>query len=175
MAIRITDTPPQDLVAHRLATSERILCAAPAYLDLRGQPATLADLQDHALLAAANQLPWRLSTAKGDVIVEGRSCVSTNSSELVRELAIAGAGIALRSLWDVNEALESGALTRILPAAQGSHDIAIFALHQPGTLRNPAVGCFVAFLKELFAPVPPWQAQKSRLAVHMAAETRQGQ
>lgn len=158
VAIRITDAPPEDLVAHRLATSERILCAAPAYLDRYGEPAALEDLPSHRLLAASSQLPWRLTTAQGDILIEGRSHVGTNSSELVRELTIAGAGIALRSLWDVNGALESGALRRILPHAQGSRDIAIFALHQPGTLRNPAVGSLIAFLKDLFDPMPPWQA-----------------
>ena len=54
-----------------------------------------------------------------------------SSSEVVRELAIGGCGIALRSLWDVSAALNEGALRRVLPAYQGSQDVGIFAVHAP--------------------------------------------
>ena len=100
LAIRITADPGPGLAARRLATNRRILCAAPAYLDRHGTPGTLADLKSHRLLAADGQMPWRLVGPKGPVTVEGRSHVRTNSSEVVRELALAGGGVALRSLWD---------------------------------------------------------------------------
>lgn len=155
-AIRITADVPAGLVAHRLATSERVLCAAPGYIDAFGEPAGISELASHRLLAATGQLPWRLAGPDGNVAVDGPSHVRTNSSEVVRELALSGAGIALRSLWDVNAALASGALQRVLPAYEGSTDIAIFAIHPPMPVLPAALSAFLDFVTALYAPVPPW-------------------
>ena len=131
LAIRIGARIGAGLVGHRLATSTRLLCAAPDYLARFGEPATLADLGEHRLLATESQLPWHLDGPEGTVIQHGTSHIRTNSSEVVRELALGGCGIALRSLWDVAQALESGALQRVLPAYQGSQDVGIFVVHAP--------------------------------------------
>lgn len=157
LAIRITADPGRSLSAHRLATNHRILCAAPAYLDRFGTPATIAALKDHRLLAANGQLPWRLIGPRGPVSVEGTSHVGTNSSEVARELALAGAGIALRSLWDISDPLTTGALRQILPDYGGSSDVALFAVHPPQPHPPLALTAFIDFLAALYGPVPPWE------------------
>lgn len=151
-AVRIAASVPPGLAAHRLADSRRLLCAAPGYLAEHGTPASLAELRQHRLLAAAGQLPWRLASAGRGATVEGRSVVATNSSELVRELALTGVGIALRSRWDVHDALARGDLVRVLPAWEGSADVGIYAVHPPGPYVPPAVSAFVAFLRATMDP-----------------------
>lgn len=131
LAVRIGARIGTGLVGHRLGTSHRVLCAAPAYLDAFGAPDSLAALARHRLLATTSQLPWALDGPEGMVTLQGESHVRTNSSEVVRELALGGCGIALRSLWDVGEALRQGTLRRVLPQYQGSHDVGIFAVHAP--------------------------------------------
>lgn len=131
VAIRIAAQVGPGLIGHRIATSRRVLCAAPAYLDAHGEPQTLAALSRHRLLATDRQLPWRLDGPEGPVTQHGQSFVRTNSSEVVRELAIGGCGIALRSLWDVTQALADGALRRLLPDYTGSEDVGVFAVHAP--------------------------------------------
>lgn len=131
LAVRIGAQIGAGLTAHRLATSGRVLCAAPGYLARHGTPQTLADLARHQLLAATGQLPWELDGPEGTVLWPGHSRVRTNSSEVVRELATGGCGIALRSLWDVSTELASGALVRVLPQYQGSQAVGIFAVHAP--------------------------------------------
>ena len=131
LAIRIGARIGAGLVGHRLGTSRRVLCAAPGYLATFGEPASLADLARHRLLATDSQLPWHLDGPEGTVVQNGQSHIRTNSSEVVRELALGGCGIALRSLWDVADALAAGALARVLPHYQGSQDVGIFAVHAP--------------------------------------------
>lgn len=150
LAIRITAEVPASVVAHRLAASPRILCAAPAYLAEHGAPRTVAELRGHNLLAADGQMPWTLTEGPRRASVDQRSRVRTNSSELVRELAVVGAGIALRSLWDVDGALGDGSLVRVLPTWQGASDVGIYAVHPGGGPVPPAVAAFVGFLDELF-------------------------
>ena len=156
LAIRITAEVAPDLAARRLATSRRILCAAPSYLAQAGTPRDVAALDGHRLLAADGQLPWRLVGPDGAKLVEGRSTVRTNSSEVVRELAIAGVGVALRSLWDVSHDLAAGRLVRVLADHEGSADVAIYAVHPRAALIPPNVTAMVAYLVALYDPVPPW-------------------
>ena len=157
LALRIAADVGPGLIAERLAPNRRLLCAAPAYLERHGTPAEVADLNDHHLLAAEGQLPWKLARPGRAWNVEGRSRVRTNSSEIVRELALAGAGIALRSLWDVGAELADGRLVRVLPEVEGSAVTGIL-LVRPKAARVPAaVDAFANHLRALFQPTPPWE------------------
>ncbi|NML10737.1 LysR family transcriptional regulator [Sphingobium sp. AR-3-1] len=164
LAIRITADPGGALTARQLATNRRILCAAPAYLERFGMPDTIADLKNHRLLAADGQMPWRLVGPKGPVVVEGHSHVRTNSSELVRELALAGGGIALRSLWDISAALAQDELRQIMPTHEGSSEVGLFAVQLPQANPPRAITAFVDFLVGLYAPTPPWELSAVALA-----------
>lgn len=151
VAVRITDQVPPGLTAHHLLANHRILCASPAYVAAHGAPATLAELQRHRLIAADGQSPWRLTSKRTQRAVDVKSIVRTNSSEIVRELVLAGAGIGLRSLWDVEDFLASGQLLAILPEWEAPHDLAVYAVHMPAAGRPAAVDAFIAFLQQLFA------------------------
>jgi len=156
VAIRIAAEPGGGLIGHRLAENRRILCAAPAYLAEHGSPSTLAELAEHRLLAAEHQLPWRLEGPEGPVNLDGASAVRTNSSEVARELTIAGLGIALRSTWDVGPALRDGSLVRILPLFSGATDVAIYAVQPRGSAAAPNARAFVDHFRTIFSPIPPW-------------------
>lgn len=157
LAIRITDAVPTSVAAHRLGANRRLLCASPAYLTRHGAPDAIADLARHRLLAADGQSPWRLANGRHSRTVDVDSVVGTNSSELVRELALSGVGIALRSLWDIGDALADGRLVRVLPDWSGPDDLAIYALHPRAPAIPAATAAFIAFLRATLDP-PPWDA-----------------
>ena len=159
LVVRITSDPPTNVGCSRLGRSRRILCASPAYLREHGEPASLRDLPAHKVLAAKGQSPWRLTGLEGPISVDLPSLVKTNSSEVVRELAIAGVGIALRSLWDVSADLVAGRLVRILDSYEGSADVGIFAIHPAMAFVPHPVSAFIAFLDGVYRPVAPWDAQ----------------
>lgn len=158
LAIRIAPTITGGLVGDHLAASPRVLCAAPSYLAARPAPESIEDLRDHHLLAAEGQMPWRLEGPEGEVGVEGQSRVRTNSSEVVRELTLAGAGVALRSLWDVDRDIAQGRLARVLPAYEGSSRAGIYAVYPRAALAPANVTAFVAYLRALYASPAPWEA-----------------
>ncbi|KQM13317.1 LysR family transcriptional regulator [Novosphingobium sp. Leaf2] len=151
VAVRVTSAIPPNLQARRLAANRRILCASPAYLAAYGAPRHLQDLAEHRLLAADGQLPWQLVFGTRRKTVEGTSFVRTNSSEIVRELATSGLGIALRSLWDVQDLLNDGRLHPVLPGWEGPADLAIYAVHPKGPGQPAAVQAFTDFLRDAFA------------------------
>ena len=160
VAVRIGLPPDKALASHRLAPNRRLLCASPAYIAAHGAPRDTDDLRGHALLAATGQLPWRLTGPSGPVVVDGESRVRTNSSEVVRELVLAGAGIALRSTWDIAAQLHAGSLVRILSDHEGMPDVGIYAVRPRADLVPPNVCAFVGFLELLYAPTPPWDRDK---------------
>ncbi len=157
LAVRITAEVGPGLEAVRLATSRRVLCAAPSYLARRGEPKSVEALQAYDLVAADGQLPWRLSVDGREILLEGRSVVRTTSSEAVRELALAGVGVALRSFWEVGDDLAAGRLARVLPAAQGSLQVGIYVVRPRAAFVSPAAEAFTAHLRRLLHSRPQWE------------------
>ncbi|GAA0777223.1 MAG: LysR family transcriptional regulator [Brevundimonas sp.] len=156
VAVRIGGYEAADPLMHRLAPNRRVLCASPAYLAEHGAPESLDDLRRHAQLAAENQSTWRLEGPEGAVVFRARSRVRTNSSEVARELALAGVGVALRSTWDVGDELRDGRLQVVLPQYAGSSDVAIFALTAGRARAETRVRAFIDFLSGLYGDVPEW-------------------
>ncbi len=74
----------------------------------------------------------------------------------MRELCLAGIGIALRSTWDVGAELASGTLRRVLPDWQGATDVAIWAVHARTGPLPAAVTAYVAHMATALGPVP-WE------------------
>ena len=162
VAVRIGPRPEGNLASEQLAPNRRLLCASPDYARTHGLPESAADLDRHGLLAATGQLPWRLEGPRGALVVVGESLVRTNSSEVVRELVLAGVGIALRSSWDIAEQLRTGRLVRVLPDYEGASDIGIYAVRPRADLVPPNVRAFIDFLYRLYDPAPPWDRHPDR-------------
>lgn len=157
VALRIGVIDEKSPSVIRLADNRRVLCASPQYLAEHGEPETLADLGRHRLLAADSQSPWRLSGPAGAVSYRVRSLVRTNSSEVVRELVLAGVGVALRSPWDVSEEIAAGKLKVILPEYSGVTNVGVYAIKSARRANSLSVISFIKFLEELYTPKPYWE------------------
>ena len=162
VAIRITSQIDAAFSSDLLAPNHRILCAAPSYLDKHGEPKRLEDLSKHHLLAASNQTHWRLQSARGHKTRDVDSRVATNSSEVIRELAIGGLGIALRSSWDIFHELKAGALVRILPEWSGATDVGLYAVRPNAPLPPVNVRALIQYLKDVYGDTPYWDAPPPR-------------
>lgn len=156
LAVRITAEVPASLQAHHLGANRRILCASPSYLQRQGTPHRIDDLSAHRLLAADGQLPWRLENGLVKRTIEGQSAVRTNSSEIVRELALCGGGIALRSLWDIHTEVKTGQLVPLMPEWGAPAGLGIYAVHPKAATISSATAAFVAFLGQIIDS-EPWE------------------
>ena len=89
LSIRIGALNDSNLVARRIASNRRVLCASPDYLRRRGMPATPQELAQHECLllmgrAGRNDV-WRLTGPEGETIavqVDGR--IDSNQGEIGR-------------------------------------------------------------------------------------------
>jgi DNA-binding transcriptional LysR family regulator len=157
IAVRIGTLPDSNLIARRLASNRRVLCAAPVYLEKYGVPRGLEDLHQHRLLAAGPLITWRLEGPNGPVTFKPQSSLQTNSSEVVREAVVSGLGIGFRSTWDVGNELKLGVLKRVLPEYGGSADVNIYSVYAGRRLVPPKVRAFVDYFAGVFGgDVPYW-------------------
>src|SRR5262245_20715338 len=158
LAIRIAALEDSSLAARKLAPNRRVLCASPEYLRRQGPPSAPADLAQHnCLLASDFGTAWEYTDPEGkpgSVRVSGRYVC--DNWEVLREWALAGLGIALKSTWDVRRHLASGALVPLLPGYSFDSDVAIYAVY-PHRRHLPAkTRAFIDFLADSFGPEPFW-------------------
>jgi DNA-binding transcriptional LysR family regulator len=163
LAIRIASLADSSLAARKLAPNRRVVCASPAYLERHGSPRTPQDLAAHnCLLAGDFAGAWEYKGPDGKpgtVRVNGRYVC--DNWEVLREWALAGLGIALKSTWDVRRHLEDGSLVSLLPGYSFHGDVAIYALY-PHRRHLPAkTRAFIDFLAASFGPEPYWDKPRT--------------
>lgn len=154
--VRIGDVDEPHLVAHRIAASPRVLCAAPAYLARRGNPATPAELSRHDCLVLRDRNQafglWRLTGPQGVEKVKVTGRLASNNSEIVRGWARDGHGILLAADWDVHAELQEGRLVPVLPDYLQAADI--WAASTARLSHSAKVRVCVRFLQEQLASGP---------------------
>jgi len=151
--IRIGDEIAAHLIAKRLASNHRVLCASPDYVERHGAPRQLADLASHACLAIKERDHpfglWRLHVRGEPVSIKVTGPLSTNHGEVAVQWALAGRGIVLRSLWDVRPLLASGQLLQVLPDV--TQPANVWAVYPARLASSAKVRVCVDFLAEEFA------------------------
>jgi len=163
LAIRIGELEDSSLAARKLAPNRRVVCASPEYLRAHDTPRTPDDLPRHNCLTTTDlHMNWEYKDPdgkRGTVRVTGR--YACDNWEVLREWALAGLGVALKSTWDVRRQLEDGSLVRLLPGYDFGTDVAIYAIY-PHRRHLPAkTRVFIDYLAESFGPEPYWdQPQK---------------
>ncbi len=120
LALRVGVAAPDSpfLVARRLATYERIVCAAPSFLKRHGKIDGVETLSRVPCLPlGTSPTRWEFETPSGakSVTVSGR--VRSNNVLALRDAALEGVGVAVMPRWLVAEDLLARRLVRILEDA----------------------------------------------------------
>ncbi|MCP3869742.1 MAG: LysR family transcriptional regulator [Gammaproteobacteria bacterium] len=153
------------LVARRLATNTRIVCASPAYLRERGTPAVPQDLMHHNCLSVytvSRFNNWEFSDGDTREVLQVVGNLEINTADAMLEALLSGAGIARVSIWLGVPYLKTGELVQILP--KYSHQDSAFYLVYPTRQHlSRKVRVFVDYLVDLYTPDPPWSRGGGRL------------
>jgi DNA-binding transcriptional LysR family regulator len=155
----LTDSAMQMRV---LARNDRILCASPDYLTRRGVPDSPKDLRHHECAAlrenSRDATHWRFNhTSFGTESVRINPVMSSNDGAIVRNWALAGLAIVVRSEWDVAEDLRAGRLVRLLPEwSPPSADVVALLGSRHG--RAARTTHFLQLLQEILSPTP-WRKE----------------
>lgn len=159
VAIRIAALTDSNLVSVKLADNQRVVVASPAYLQRHGTPATLADLARHQCLAISSegsQRGWTFQDNGKPVTLKVSGNLVCNDGAVLHDWALAGRGLAWRSMWEVGPSIRAGRLRTVLDAyaAPGNDIYAVFAQRRHLPLR---IRAFVDFLRRTYAEPHYWQ------------------
>jgi len=154
VVVRIGRLADSGLVARKLASDRLVVCGSPEYLEARGTPTSPADLIHHECLhygLVARTDEWRFRGAPS-VPTRGRF-VATNGTVL-REAALAGAGLAVVPSFMVASDVEAGRLVLVLEGARRA-SIGIFALTASASQTAARTRALLDWLAAYFAR-PRW-------------------
>ena len=113
LAVRIGHLPDSSLVARRVGSIRRVICASPAYLAARGTPKEPADLGAHDCITFEGMTApesWTFPAGASEATVAIRSRLVVNTAEAAVDAAKAGVGITRVLSYQVASALDDGAL-----------------------------------------------------------------
>jgi DNA-binding transcriptional LysR family regulator len=154
VALRFGRPEDLSLIARRIATVRRVVCAAPSYLAARGTPQTPDDLAHHDCLRLARRHRlldhWGFRVDGEDREIKVFGTLSSSSGDVLHGWVLAGKGLSLEALWDVEEDLAAGRLVECL-APYWCDSIELFATFLPGKPLPPRIRLFVDFVAEAFA------------------------
>jgi DNA-binding transcriptional LysR family regulator len=140
------------VIVRKIMDNERILCAAPAYLERSGTPETFADLARFNCLRTSRIGGRNAWVAVHDGVEESIDATGNfegNSADVVFNATLAGLGIARLSNYLVADRIACGDLVRVLPAyTQKNADIAVIFAQK--RLLAPRTRAFVDFLTARF-------------------------
>lgn len=153
IAFLITDAPPLDRVARRLAEIDYVVCASPAYLAAHGLPQALEDLRQHNCLLfnhwrRGRPAHWTFTDEHSfvtDVAVIGNTL--NNDIDVLLTLAKDSMGIALLPRYAAIQALENGLLVEVLErfTVLDHHADALFAVYTASPVQPPKIRAFIDF------------------------------
>lgn len=165
IAVRWGALPSSDLVARRLGETALAIVGSPEYFARHGKPRTPEDLDRHCRLDFSYRRrvpdwPFRVAGRLVDVPLAAR--VRASDGETLRQLALAGAGLARLSTYHVQADLEAGRLVPVLEK-YNPHDIEpIHAVYLGKVERLPArVRAVLDFLAEQVGRDPRFRRRRA--------------
>lgn len=158
LAVRVGPVIDPDLVALKIASRRRLLCAAPEYLVRRGVPQHPDDLHHHAclLFGAATGQRWTLHGPDASVArvpVKGR--FASEDVDALHNAALQGLGVLMTSEWGVAAELRARRLVRVMPDWSVPDNGAIYLVSPSGSRHATKTRAFSDFLVERLRE-PPW-------------------
>lgn len=150
VALRIGSLRDSTLHARSLGTSRLRLLASPDYLAHAGRPTSVKALQRHSLLGF-NQPEslnhWPLRHAGGERL-HIKPSLFASSGETLRQLALAGQGIASLSDFMTRDDRERGDLVQVLIKDTVEVRQPVNAVYYRNTALASRIRCFLDYLSE---------------------------
>lgn len=159
VAVRLGAMSASSLIARKLAPHRRAVCASPAYLAEHDAPRTPSDLMSHSCLVYEyfnGDSTWTLARGGEREKVTVKGPLRSSGSEVLREAALGGVGLALLPTWLIGGDIATGALVPVLDdwtASPSAEEGAIWACYPPNRRGVKKVACFLdALARHIGAP-----------------------
>jgi DNA-binding transcriptional LysR family regulator len=162
VAIRIGELPDSDLLATKLASAHRSVCASPAYLAAHGRPASLSGLLEHNCLTVGLPVPavwWSFEGVNRGQPLPVRGNLRCDDTDSLLKALLGGLGICHMANWLVGDDIRAGNLISLFPDAGPPRTMAppaIHAVRMPGRSHTGKTQLLIDHLRQYFAALPSW-------------------
>lgn len=142
-----------NLRIRKIADCPRILCASPAYIAAHGHPHAAAEIErgKHNCLnlrfPGATEFQWELQTPDGPRKFDVHGRFESDDGDVLTDWALAGAGIAMKPVFEVAEHLRSGALVQVCSATPPL-PVQMACLYTHRRHQDPKARLFMEFMIE---------------------------
>lgn len=144
------------LIVHPLIPAQRVLCAAPSYLETHGTPTHPEELRRHSCLhygQLAVEDQWTLIGRDGEQTISVDGVLCSNNGEVLKDAAVRGLGITLLPTFIVGQELQQGTLQTVLPDYHPP-ELSISVIYPVNRHLSTKVRLLVDFLQERFGGLP---------------------
>jgi len=118
IALRIGLPNDNSVIAQKILTAKRVVCASPAYFKRHGVPSHPEELKQHnciRLMRGRRVMDsWVFQEDGHRFEVKIGGTLTTSSGEVVHDWVRAGRGIALKANWDLGPELKEGTIVQCL-------------------------------------------------------------
>ncbi|WP_226780916.1 LysR family transcriptional regulator [Oceaniglobus trochenteri] len=150
---------PEDsnLRIRKIADCRRVLCASPDYIARNGHPksGSAIDRGQHDCLnlrfPGAAEFQWELETRDGPVRYAVKGPFESDDGDVLTDWALAGAGIAMKPLFEVADHLRSGALIQVAEDTPPL-PVQMACLYSHRRHQDPKARLFMEFMIERITP-----------------------
>ncbi|MCW8277258.1 LysR family transcriptional regulator [Pseudomonas sp. PCH199] len=156
LSIRLGSPAAMETVVSRcIGSFRRRVVASAEYLNARGLPEQPMDLTQHECMCFSYGTPqqvWTFTQQGQEIRVPVDGQLKCNNAEVLRDVVLAGCGLALLPDWLVDDDIESGRLTSLFDAFvvnPNSASSAISALYLPNHRGSKRINAFIDFLTDL--------------------------
>lgn len=154
LAVRVGRLADAQVVARRVGTMRRYLCATPAYLESAPPLVDPADLRHHRCVAFSGLRTgtlWQLQQQRRRRSVRIDPVMRCNDAQAVRDALLAGVGIGIMGDYMGDALLAQKRLVEVLSPWQ-LNESPIHLVWLPGADRVPVVRLLIDFLVQAMAP-----------------------
>jgi DNA-binding transcriptional LysR family regulator len=160
VAIRMGPMADSQLVALKLGSLGRYLCASPGYLKTRGVPAALDDLSNHDTveMPSTDGRPRRWTFKQGGEVrpIESHPRLCVNDPLTIHRIVLNGAGVGVISGYLCAPEIAAGRLVHLFPEWK-LDPVDVSIVYPSRRDLSPVVRAFVDFMKESSRPGELWQ------------------
>lgn len=158
LAFRIADLKDSSLIARKISPIRIMLCASPEYLKKQGTPKSPDDLKNHHLLLynMIGTSTWKFTDKKGkQYTVSTNAKMIANNGDFLKDMAIAGQGIASLPTFISWKAIAAGELIPVLTNFKRPQPNA-YAVFPQTRYLSQRTRLLIDFLVERFGDKPYW-------------------
>ena len=148
LGFRISERVDANLVSQPLPPYQMVICAAPRYLEVAGEPKTPHALHTHRILTHTswnNRFAWPMQHGDQEVFWPEQAVLKSNDGQVLLQAAIAGSGILMQPDFLVATALSKHELVSILDAYVPAHK-PVQMVYPRSKKSLPKLTAFVAFI-----------------------------